>query len=348
MKEAWLEFFNKTANQEVLELERVILDSLERYARAEKEETAEIVGENVCNFLKYLWGKIFKSPEAIYFIEGNIGAGKTTFLEKIVTAPNENYWHDHRAPSNFRKCREPIALWQNTPPLPTFCLVNFFVGDIFSQFYQVMSSTLEPPARFMFTFEIYVFISRLAELARQCLRDDIDVNEIMAERSIFSDMYIFWPQVQSKMSQEERKILGDIEKCVENLLKSNEVNFKIIFVEQSPEKCLERIVTRQRKGERIKLDYLKALQTLHAELKKKISNFVVEPREFVENFISRKKIIPSCPHRRFFFENNGKERTSMRKDALRDFFEFIFKNNNNAVKELHDQVDRLIEQWEIG
>lgn len=109
---------------------------------------------------KNLSHKNKKKNKFFISIEGNIGAGKSTFLKKI---------------TNELQCpllSEPCDEWQN---INGYNLLDFFYTDI---------------KRWAYSFQLYAFLTRMESIQKQL--NTIDYNNFfISERSIFADRYVF-------------------------------------------------------------------------------------------------------------------------------------------------------------
>jgi deoxyadenosine/deoxycytidine kinase len=167
-------------------------------------------------------------------IEGNIGSGKTTLIDKL--SNNEKY----------EVIREPVDLWLQIKGTDN--------KNLLQEFY-------ENPSRYAHLFQTMVFITRL-----QSIEHDQVKNIRFCERSILTDKYVFGKACinSGKMS--------DIEiNCYNIWFDWLENNFfkkpdTIIYLQCSPEKCYDRIKERARSEESsVPLAYLKELHDLHEE-----------------------------------------------------------------------------------
>jgi deoxyadenosine/deoxycytidine kinase len=101
-------------------------------------------------------------PQRIFFVEGNIGSGKTTFLQEMVKM----------YPDMCQVIYEPLEEWRT---------VTDTNGDnILDHFYRDMPKTA-------YTFQSLAFLTR----ARSLESIDPTVPFVFVERSVFSDMEVF-------------------------------------------------------------------------------------------------------------------------------------------------------------
>lgn len=161
-------------------------------------------------------------------VEGNIGSGKSTFIEKI---------------KNNRVCafKEPVNLWRNC-------------GGV-----NLLELVYEDPSKWTSTFQSYVLLTML-ELHLQKTIESIKI----IERSIFSAHYCFIENsIREKILPEPSyKVLNQWFKwCIPKV----KVDL-IIYLRTAPEIAFNRMRHRDRVEERsISLQYLEQLHNLHEE-----------------------------------------------------------------------------------
>jgi deoxyadenosine/deoxycytidine kinase len=174
----------------------------------------------------------------IFTVDGNIGSGKSTLIEKI----KQHYKNNIRV--GF--VDEPVELWS--------LIKNADGKNIIEHFY-------EDQQKWAFCFQMTAYISRLEEL-KKALNCDYDF--IFCERSIFTDKNIF-----AKLLYQDFKI-EDIEYTVykmwfDTFSKDFSEPFKI-YIRTVPEVCYQRIVKRSRPGEQnICQEYLTRCHEAHEE-----------------------------------------------------------------------------------
>lgn len=175
-----------------------------------------------------------KSHKPAYFIvEGNIGAGKSTFLRLLKESFNINIVY------------EPLDEWQMVGE----------GGNILEKFYQ------DTP-RWAYTFQTYAFLTRIAKQEREL--DPSCINVI--ERSVYSDRYCFAKNCfeLGLMSGLEWELYRKwFEWLVDqyNLLPDG-----FIYLRTSPDIAFNRLKKRHREEEKVvALSYLRSIHNKHEE-----------------------------------------------------------------------------------
>jgi deoxyadenosine/deoxycytidine kinase len=168
-----------------------------------------------------------------YIIEGNIGCGKTTLIRYL------------KGIKEYEVIEEPVDRWI----------------EIKGDSKNLLQSFYEDPKRYGYLFQTMVFKTRLESIDKP---QEKDIR--FCERSIFTDKYIF-----GKLCI-ENGTMNELEKnCYNFWFNWLEEKFRpkpdgIIYLQCSPEKCLERISKRGREEEsKIPIDYLKELHKNHED-----------------------------------------------------------------------------------
>ena len=168
----------------------------------------------------------------IISLEGNIGAGKSTFLEHLEKTLTNN--------SDWIFLREPVHIWEE-------------IRDEHGE--TVLSKFYANPEKYAFSFQVMAYTTRYQELKR-IVEEYPDCKGIICERSLEADKHIF-----AKMLHSDGLIDGVMYNIYERYFSVYEGNFTldgIIYIHADPEVCFDRIVKRSRNGETsISLDYLK-------------------------------------------------------------------------------------------
>lgn len=167
-----------------------------------------------------------------FIIEGNIGSGKTTLVEKL--GNNKDY----------EVVREPVDMWLNTKGSNGKNLLQAFYED---------------PEKNAYLFQTMVFKSRLESLEHPQTK-----STRFSERSIWTDKYVFGKScIEShKMNTLETNCYNFWFNWLENKFWKKPDG--IIYLRTSPEKCMKRMNERARDEEsNVPLEYLKEIHNNH-------------------------------------------------------------------------------------
>ena len=193
----------------------------------------------------------------LIFVEGNVGSGKTSALNHLAARLN--------SPGTVI-LREPVENWRN---------VNG---------HNILDLMYKNPEKYGFSFQCYVFISRM----QQILNSTGDI--IIAERSIFTDRYVFLESLfrLGKITDAEKEIYNTMWDFWTGIFESKLTNFSVefLYIKCAPEKCFDHVQKRDRKEENgIELSYLQILGQTHDELYGKKELFWSGPRQItiIEN-----------------------------------------------------------------
>lgn len=167
----------------------------------------------------------------VFFIEGNIGVGKTTLIKAL-----------KELNPDWSIILEPVDEWVSSG-LFDKDLTGLTSDELATHYYNLQRMILDSMMKLKF--------------------DDLKTVTIV-ERSVYSSVYIFakFLRNESKMKIEDWAKLRD---SAEAYLKTLDAvpNYDIYFV-SAYEKCMDNIKKRARKGEEgITLDYLRTLDFLH-------------------------------------------------------------------------------------
>ena len=224
------------------------------------------------------------------YIEGNIGAGKTTFIEEF-----EKYFKRKNIENAFIK-KEPVEQWLNTKDSTGKNLLEYFYED---------------QEKYGFAFQMNAFISRTKDILDMRKDNSTECHRKInfVERSVFTDKNVF-------MECNYRR--GNISEIEYNIYQqwfnvfSEQFNLEgdvYIYLKTSKDICNNRIMKRDRTGESgIPLDYLEELNKLHEEwLKREEENgikvitidasqdFIKEPERMEAEFDRIMKVISEIP-----------------------------------------------------
>ncbi len=170
-----------------------------------------------------------------FIIEGNIGAGKSTFLRLI----------DEKLPAQI--VYEPLDQWQKASPDQN--LLDHFYKDT---------------KRWAYTFQSYAFITRVMQQHKKQLETGALLQVL--ERSVYSDRYCFAKNCfeMGTMSSLEWSLYQEWFDWLVDTYAQKPDGF--IYLRTSPEKCFSRLKKRARQEEGIvPLSYLQSLHTKHEE-----------------------------------------------------------------------------------
>lgn len=176
-------------------------------------------------------------------LEGNIGAGKTTLIEKL----KEKYAEDER----FLFVEEPVQMWQQ--------ICDKGGKNMIQKYY-------ENPIRYAFTFQIMAFQTRL-QLLKEAIAyaaENQNVTTIIMERSLDADYHIFAKMLAEEGVMEEVEYEIYLQMSTE-ALKEYGVD-GIIWLDTDYEECFRRVEKRGREGEGgIEMRYLRKCGEYHVE-----------------------------------------------------------------------------------
>lgn len=184
----------------------------------------------------------FKLP-LIISVEGNIGAGKSTILEKM---------QNKLESEEIVFVREPVDIWEQIkdPEDGENILVKFY----------------KDPDTYSFSFQVMAYATRVA-LLRNVIQNNPMAKIIICERSLDADRNIF-----AKMLRDEGKIKNIDFQIYDRFFKEYSQNMYgssfwlsgIVYIDADPDICERRIMKRAREGESgIPLEYLKKCRDYH-------------------------------------------------------------------------------------
>lgn len=172
----------------------------------------------------------FGNKQLTVLVEGNIGVGKTTFLNYIKKC------------ERVKIVKEPVEQWQN---LNGSNLLNLMYND---------------PKKWGFPFQAYTFLLMLQNHARK-----IDAEIKILERSMYSARYCFAKLLveNNYLAKEEYDILEKMYQYTDDLHMMPDF---IIYLRAPPEQVFERIKERGRDEEKnINFGYIYRLHELHED-----------------------------------------------------------------------------------
>lgn len=164
-------------------------------------------------------------------IEGNIGSGKTTFL---------NYFNKY---DNVCVLSEPVELWRNC------------------RSHNLLQSMYEDPSRWSFTFQSYVQLTMLKNHTKETPHPIK-----LMERSIYSAKYCFVEKMfrDGLLPDASYSVLSEWFKWI---MEKSFINVDlIVYLQTSPEVVYQRMLDRNRQEEKlVPLQYLQALHQMHED-----------------------------------------------------------------------------------
>jgi len=201
-------------------------------------------------------------------IEGNIGSGKTTFVNYI----SKNF---KDATVNY----EPVEKWQSYKDEQNINLLNNFYND---------------QQRWGYTFQNMAFMTRVKDLIKPC-----DTKYKFIERSIYTDRNCFALNCYEtgKINKMEWEIYTDWFNWLSNSFDVKPDGY--IYLRVKPDICLERINKRNRQEESgIPIEYLENIHIKHDDWllnEKKIPVLVLDwncsfdnnIKDVIESFIKK-------------------------------------------------------------
>jgi deoxyadenosine/deoxycytidine kinase len=167
-------------------------------------------------------------------VEGNIGCGKTTFLKEIINA--------YKNTTQTSVVFEPVKQWEECVEGSSNLLEKFYAD----------------PPKYAFEFQTYALTTIYA------LYKAHNTPFCIYERSIYTNKHVFGLSAKRQYFTATQTIIYEhLLNTFINEMANDDIDY-IIYLQSSPEKCLERIKHRNRNGETsITLEYLQHLHELH-------------------------------------------------------------------------------------
>ena len=179
-------------------------------------------------------------PRMLISVEGNIGSGKTTLIEEL---------------KDVKFLLPHVIILEDVKEWTSF--VDQEGNNILEMYYKNRE-------KYSYCFQSLVLVSRIQHIVKTIKENPNSI--IITERSQLTDLMIFAKTLY------ENKAMTEIEwltynKCYSILASLIDVQIDlIIYNETSPDVCMNRIGTRNRKGERlIQKDYIEQLHQKHDE-----------------------------------------------------------------------------------
>jgi len=183
------------------------------------------------------------SKPYIISIEGNIGTGKSTFLENLESAVDK---YDSKYSKFILFLKEPVDIWES-------------IKD--EEGHTILEKFYKNKKRYSFTFQVMAYISRLTMLKR-AIRDNPQCKIIIIERSLIADKNIFMQMLYDD-GQVEKMEYEIYNRWYDEFLEDYRVN-AVIYLDSEPVVCSERGNKRNRNGEDgIPITYLEKCRDYH-------------------------------------------------------------------------------------
>lgn len=194
----------------------------------------------------------------IVTVEGNIGAGKSTFTKAMVA-------HLRSLGHTVVHFEEPVGEW-----------TDFYGTNLLDLFYR-------DKTRWAFAFQVNA-LRHMADLQAAAVREHDNGNSIVVlERSLFSVVELFNPLVAEYITAFESKILTALCDTVSKSV--GRLDSVVMYLRTEPRVCYRRLTGRARPEEVEKIDfkYLTRLHELHEEKLNGGSAFVVDGTSFTKD-----------------------------------------------------------------
>ena len=192
---------------------------------------------------KYETKNADKKP-IIVSIEGNIGSGKTTIIDNLEKYYNLQLENDDKESIIF--LREPVDIWKTISDKNGETILEKFYNNT---------------QKFSFAFQVMAYSTRTAKLA-DTIRNNPNCKIIICERSLEADNNVFAKMLKDSNNMEE--VEYQIYEHFYNTRKQDMNLDAVIYIDASPNVCLQRIKKRNRDGEEgITCDYLQSCKDYH-------------------------------------------------------------------------------------
>lgn len=204
---------------------------------------------------------------ASFIVEGNIGAGKSTFLRLI------------KDQLQVEVIYEPHKKWQNVVGAEN--LLHNFYNDM---------------PRWAYTFQSYAFVTRIKEQEEATNKNPLAVQ--ILERSVFSDRYCFARNCyeSGNMSALEWKLYQEWFSWLVGSYVAKPTGF--IYLQTDPNVCYERLVKRNRHEEvGVTKEYLNQLHEKH-------ESWLIDKHQIIQTIQDVPVLVLDCNND---FENSEKE-----------------------------------------
>jgi len=218
----------------------------------------KVVQENVDKIEIKITGYIFLKMISIISIEGNIAAGKSTFLEEL----KDRY----ACNPNVVFLDEPVELWGNIKDKYGVSMLQKFYSN---------------PKKYSFAFQMMAFISRQSMLRKKI--EELQSNAqsetkqvIITERSVLTDKCVFAQMLYDDGMMEDVEFQIYTNWFEEFSVKQLD---KVIMLQSAPEISYERVIKRGRPGEVISLEYLEKCEKYHEKMLLDVDKMIIDADE---------------------------------------------------------------------
>ena len=233
----------------------------------------------------------------IISVDGNIGSGKSTFVAQL---KKQLRWIKNK---KIIYLQEPVKEWESFVDKQTN-------ENILQKFYT-------NPDNWSFSFQMMAYISRVTQLKNIINKHKNDNYVIITERSVLTDKNVF-----AQMLYDAKKI-HDIDyqiytRWFNEFTQDIQIS-GIVYVHTTPEKCHERIIKRNRKGESIPIEYLKRCHEYHENwLNDYSKKIIIDNEEDTDNNINSANI-----------------------NIVKDFISDFIQNSNNEEISIENYIESL-------
>lgn len=186
---------------------------------------------------------ILVTMACVIAIEGNIGSGKSTFINAL---KHRQSAVQESALENFVFVSEPVDVWQTVCDSEGETILEKFYRD---------------PSKYAFSFQMMAYITRLVMLRKTLVDNPGKV--VICERSILTDKHVFANMLHAEGHIEDVNFTIYTKWFDEFQDDINIKAMQTVYIQTRPDKCFERVAKRCRKGESISLEYLSKCHEYH-------------------------------------------------------------------------------------
>lgn len=177
----------------------------------------------------------------IISIEGNIGSGKSTVINNLKQLYKQKYDHE------IYFLEEPVNEWTEVQDLNGTNIIEKFYND---------------QHKYSFSFQMMAYISRLA-LLKKAIKycNENNINLIICERSLETDKNVFCKMLYDAKKIEEVNYQIYLKWFDEFITEIPKIYY--VYIKTDPIVAFQRVLERNRKGEKISLIYLEDCSKYH-------------------------------------------------------------------------------------